>query len=417
MTMQTAMRRLLAGAAVTVLPMIAPVAAMATDLEVTHWWTSGGEAAAVKELAKAFEAKAGHKWVDGAIAGSGDVARPVIVSRILGGDPMGATQLNHGEQALELIEAGLLLDLTDLAEEGKWREVIKPGSLLDSCTVDGKIYCVPLNIHSPQWMWTSPAAFEAAGVAPATNWEELKAAAPKLVEAGKLPLALGMQGWQQHYIVQGLIIAKGGKDAYGKTYRDADAATLEGPMMAEVFAELAIARDLSKGGNLQDWNLATAKVINGEAGAQVMGDWAQGEFAVAGKTAGSDYNCFIGIGGEPLISTGGDAFYFPVNSDPAVTEAQKELAKILISPEAQVAFNLKKGSLPVRGDVDLAAANDCMKKGLETLAAGNVIDSTDQLISPDAVGQVQDLMSEFFGSDMAPADAQARFAEILSGDQ
>ena len=58
-----------------------------------------------------------------------------------------------------------------------------------------------------------------------------------------------------------------------------------------------------------------------------------------------------------------------------------------------------------------------MKKGLETLAAGNVIDSTDQLISPDAVGQVNDLLSEFFATDMAPADAQARFAEILTGDK
>ena len=28
----------------------------ATELEVTHWWTSGGEAAAVAELAKAFDA-------------------------------------------------------------------------------------------------------------------------------------------------------------------------------------------------------------------------------------------------------------------------------------------------------------------------------------------------------------------------
>jgi glucose/mannose transport system substrate-binding protein len=32
--------------------------AYATDLEVTHWWTSGGEAAAVAELAKAFDARA-----------------------------------------------------------------------------------------------------------------------------------------------------------------------------------------------------------------------------------------------------------------------------------------------------------------------------------------------------------------------
>ena len=28
-----------------------PSVAMATDLEVTHWWTSGGEAAAVAEFA------------------------------------------------------------------------------------------------------------------------------------------------------------------------------------------------------------------------------------------------------------------------------------------------------------------------------------------------------------------------------
>jgi len=30
--------------------------ARATDLEVTHWWTSGGEAAAVKVLADSFNA-------------------------------------------------------------------------------------------------------------------------------------------------------------------------------------------------------------------------------------------------------------------------------------------------------------------------------------------------------------------------
>ena len=60
-------------------------AAYATDLEVTHWWTSGGEAAAVAEFANAFNA-GGDKWVDGAIAGSGGVARPIIISRILTGD-------------------------------------------------------------------------------------------------------------------------------------------------------------------------------------------------------------------------------------------------------------------------------------------------------------------------------------------
>ena len=67
--------------------------ASAVDLEVTHWWTSGGEAAAVSEFAKAFDATE-HTWIDGAIAGSGGTARPIIISRILGGDPMHATQLS-----------------------------------------------------------------------------------------------------------------------------------------------------------------------------------------------------------------------------------------------------------------------------------------------------------------------------------
>src|SRR5262245_40071908 len=79
------------------------------ELEVTHWWTSGGEAAAVAEFAKAFDAT-GNKWKDGAIAGSGDVARPIMVSRITGGKPMGATQFNHGRQAEELVKAGVMRD-------------------------------------------------------------------------------------------------------------------------------------------------------------------------------------------------------------------------------------------------------------------------------------------------------------------
>ena len=169
--------------------------ASATELEVTHWWTSGGEANAVGELAKAFDAT-GHTWVDGAIAGSGGVARPIIISRIIGGEPMGATQLNHGRQAEELIEAGLLLDLTDVAEAEGWRDVIYPPNLLDACTVDGRVYCAPVNIHSAQWLWLSHDAYESSGVAVPTNWDEFVAAGPALRANGIVPLAQGQQGWQ-----------------------------------------------------------------------------------------------------------------------------------------------------------------------------------------------------------------------------
>jgi glucose/mannose transport system substrate-binding protein len=198
---------LLGGAA-----MAAATQASAVDLEVTHWWTSGGEAAAVAEFAKAFNEKTDNNWVDGAIAGGGSTARPIMVSRIIGGDPMGATQFNHGRQTEELIEAGLMLDLTDVAEEENWREVINPPSLLDSCTVDGHIYCVPVNIHSWQWLWLSNKAFEDAGIPVPTNWDEFVAAGPALREAGKIPLALGQQPWQSSGLFNVLMVAIAGPD-------------------------------------------------------------------------------------------------------------------------------------------------------------------------------------------------------------
>src|SRR5690606_34913468 len=80
----------------------------AAELEVTHWWTSAGEAAAVAEFARVFEEETGNKWVDSALAGSGTGANPVIISRIIGGNPMGATQMNTGRDAEELIKAGLM---------------------------------------------------------------------------------------------------------------------------------------------------------------------------------------------------------------------------------------------------------------------------------------------------------------------
>ena len=388
--------------------------ASATELEVTHWWTSGGEANAVGELAKAFDAT-GHTWVDGAIAGSGGVARPIIISRIIGGEPMGATQLNHGRQAEELIEAGLLLDLTDVASENNWRNVIYPPSLLDACTVDGRVYCAPVNIHSAQWLWLSHDAYENSGVAVPTNWDEFVAAGPALRANGIVPLAQGQQGWQTGLTFGVLATALVSEEAWYAVNRDKDASVAGGPEYARVWNAFDDARKMAIGSNVGDWNLATNLVITGKAGGQIHGDWAQGEFSVAGSVAGTDYSCLPGLGERAILDTGGDAFYFPVQDDADVQKAQKDLAALLVSREVQVAFNLKKGSLPIRGDIDMSTANDCMQKGLKILAGGNVVPSGDILLSADTNNQVNELMNTFW-SDlyMSPADAQAKYAKIIA---
>lgn len=338
-----------------------------------------------------------------------------MISRITGGDPMAATQFNHGRQAEELVEAGLMRDLTDLATKEKWAEIVRPKSLLDGCTLDGKIYCAPINIHSWQWLWLSNKAFEEAGVPVPKNWDEFVAAAPALEKAGKIPLAIGGQPWQNSGAFNVLIPAIAGKDVFLKVYQDKDAEVAAGPEIAKVFKAADDARKMAAKSNVQDWNQATNLVITGQAGGQIMGDWAQGEFQVAGQVAGEDYTCLPGLGVNELISTDGDAFYFPKLDDPEKTKAQEVLASTMLNPKTQVAFNLKKGSVPVRADVDLTAANDCMKKGLDILAKGNVIPAVNQLNTEDTNNQLNDLFVEFFKTpSMTPEDAQKRYADIIA---
>ena len=399
---------LLASAAI-----LAAGVANAGNLEVTHWWTSGGEAAAVSVLAEKFNAQTDHTWVDGAIAGGGGTSVPVIISRIIGGDPMGATQLNHGRQAQELIEAGLMTDLTELADAQGWRDIVHPISLLDSCTVDGRVYCVPLNIHSAQWLWVSHGAFEKAGLPVPKNWDEFVAGSAKLEEAGLVPLAMGQQGWQQSLAFGALVLGYVGVESFIEVTGNKNADEATGPAWTRAFEAVASARKLAKDSNVQDWNLATNMVITDTAGGQIMGDWAQGEFQVAGEVAGKDHSCLPGMGFNEILDTGGDAFYFPVINDEATKAAQLELASLLISPEVQVDFNLAKGSLPVRGDIDLSSANACMQKGLKILADGGIMPSNRQTFDADADQQINDLMAEFWATDMSAAEAQATYVDIV----
>jgi glucose/mannose transport system substrate-binding protein len=390
--------------------------AMAADCEVTHWWTSGGEAAAVAEFAKAFDAQSGgDKWVDGAIGGSGDTARPIIISRIMGGNPPCATQFNPGKDADDLIDAGLMTDLTELAEKEGWKDIVYPPSQFESCVRDGKVWCVPVNIHSAFWMWTNRKVFEDAGLEPPTDWNDLLAAAPTLREKGIIPLSAA-QGWPISTLSDNIEVGVLGIDNFKKIYIDRDMEVAGGDLSRGVWEKLDEARQLIDSAEIvPQWNDAVSLVITGKAGANVMGDWAQGEFSVAEMVAGQDYDCLAGLGLNNVANTGGDVFYFPKQSDPAVTAAQLELASIMISAPVQVAFNLKKGSMPIRQDIDLDAANACMKKGLEIIAdVNNLVPSGAQMLDRDTINQIRDLRNEFFtDKSITVDDAFSQFVSLI----
>ncbi|MTH77935.1 ABC transporter substrate-binding protein [Paracoccus aestuariivivens] len=360
------MRRfLLAGAAISA--MATSTALAEESVEVLHWWTSGGEAAALGVLKENLAAK-GVAWKDMPVAGgSGVQAMTALRARVTAGDPPTAVQM-LGFDIKDWAEMGVLGNLDDLATEQGWDKVV-PAALQDFSKFDGHWIAAPVNVHSTNWLWINKVALDKAGGKPPENIDEFFAMLDNFKEQGITPLAHGGQPWQDGTLWEALVLSEGGMDFYKKAVIEADPAALSGDTMRKVFDDLTKLRgyfDDSFSG--RDWNLSSAMVIEGKAGAQQMGDWAKGEFLRAGKKPGADFVCirFPGTQGDVLFNS--DQFVMFDLGDAEKRDAQLKMAAAVEDPAFQVAFNTVKGSVPARTDVPDTEFDDCGKKGMKDLA-------------------------------------------------
>ncbi len=364
------------------------------EAEVIHWWTSGGEQAAISQFAEAWQ-EMGNTWIDTAITG-GDNARGTTVNRIIGGNPPTAAQFNISKQFVDLVEQGLLQSLEEVASAEGWRDFIYPPELIETCEFEGEFYCVPVNIHSWQWMWINNDVYKQVGLPVPQTFEEFLAGAPTIQAAGIIPLALGGQGWQESGMFDVVASSIMGFPLMRSVYRDKDIDAFRDGRFESVlntYRELNQFTDEGSPGRL--WNDTTAMVIEGKAAMQVMGDWARGEFAVAGMEAMKDYSCVI-PGKEKYVALGGDVFVFPKNDDPKVKDTQLAMASMMVNPTVQAKFNNAKGSLPMRLDVDTSAADACMQMGLDLIQNPDAImRESDDWNTPAFTAAWGDIISEF----------------------
>src|SRR5271156_6356950 len=116
------------------------------EVQMLHWWTSGGEAAALNVL-KQDLSKEGYAWKDVPIAGGGgEGAMTALKAMVAAGNPPTASQI-LGYFAVDYAEAGKLGDISSLAKKEDWAKVV-PQALQKFTITDGKWDAVPVNIHS-----------------------------------------------------------------------------------------------------------------------------------------------------------------------------------------------------------------------------------------------------------------------------
>jgi glucose/mannose transport system substrate-binding protein len=391
----------------------------AGEVEVLHWWTAGGEAKSAAVLKEMIEEQ-GHTWKDFAVAGGGgESAMTVLKTRAVSGNPPSAAQIK-GHDIQEWGGLGFLTSLDATAKQEQWDELL-PEVVTKVMKWDGEYVAVPVNVHRVNWLWANPVVLEKSGVTVPTTLDEFFVAADKIKAAGFIPLAHGGQPWQDATVFEAVALDVLGSEDYNKAFVDLDMDVLSGDKMVEVFTKFKKIRDyIDSNSPGRDWNVATSMVINGEAAMQIMGDWAKGEFTAAGKVPGKDYICAPAPGTDGQFTFNIDSFAFFELSDKENQKAQQDLAKTILTKDFQEVFNLNKGSIPVRLDMDMSKFDQCALDSMATFKAsaesGDLVPSMAHGLATTsyAQGAIYDVVTNFFNEkDADPKKAAVKLAKAV----
>ena len=328
-------------------------------LEIYHWWTSGGEAAAITALIDEFEVLYPTTTVQEVqIAGGGGFEMRVkIKTLMLAGQPPDTFQIHNGYEWTIFYDAGLLDNIDHI-----WTTALKaavPDVVEDiSKGPDGHYYAVPVNIHRSNVLWFNYEILQDTGINPATltSWPAFWAACDAIIANPNYtitkPVAMGEQWTTAHAFEQ--VLASVGIDTYEAWINgeiDSGTATHYADLLnaCEIYENLTTYINADWAG--LSWDGAIADIISNESAFAIMGDWANGEFYQAGWDHGVEYGT-IGVPGTgAMYGLVVDCFEKPKNI--LHPTAVDNWLGVVASKDGQDAFNPLKGSISSRTDADI----------------------------------------------------------------
>jgi glucose/mannose transport system substrate-binding protein len=412
------------GAAATITAALLSGTAMAEPkVLMLHQWASGNDAASIAKLGEMFTA-AGGTWEQTAIAGHTANTLAKLRADVVAGNAPAAVQLK-GPEIAEWNETGGTADMDELATAEGWDKVIAP-ELLPVMKPAGKWVAAPMNIHRINWIWGNKAAMEGVGVTelPKT-WADFNADCDKAIAGGKICLAHLSADWTDATTFEVVVYGQD-PELFKKAFVEGDVDALRSDGMIKAFDQmrLMVSKYMDPAIAGRDYDTASNMMINGDALFFIMGDWELGTIKSVGKEPGKDILCGQAPTdwGKPGFILNSDSVVFFKQSNPDYVEGQKLLAHLIVSPDFQKVFNLQKGSIPARLDIDLAASgfNACQIQSQADLKAsiddGELVRSMahNMTVLQKFRGAMMDTITEFVNTpDMSSADAANAMADAV----
>jgi glucose/mannose transport system substrate-binding protein len=372
---------------------LAPFLTQASDekkLEVFSWWTSGGESAALDALFTTFKKQyRGVEIVNATVAGGGgSAARPVLQTRLAGGNPPDTWQSHPGQELLgQYVDPGYCEPITDLYKSDGWDNAFPKELVANLMTKDRQIYSVLAGIHRGNVLWFNAKLLEKNGikVGAEMTFDEFFADCDKLKEAGIAPLGVGDSGiWASAQLFENTLLGVLGPKDWNNLFSGAmqwDDLRVKGAM--RIFAKMQ--NYINPDHSSLSWDQAIQQLIEGKVAFNSMGDWADGEFLKAKLKEREDFGWVShpGTSGAFIIVADG----FTLAKGAPHREAALAWLKSIGSKEAQEAFNPLKGSIPARTDIDRSKFDGYHQWSMDSFAKDKLVASCVQGESAPAAFQ------------------------------
>ena len=332
-------------------------AANESVVELTHWWVSPGEVAALNVLADEVTRRGGQ-FVPSKVANFQEHRRKIIQSISLGYAPS-VTHWLAGDELLALKKQGLLASLPVSREEHEWQKKLF-AEVIDQVSVDGELAALPVGIHLWNRIYFNADIYNQLDLKPAASWSELLQQLDTINNAGFLPVVTGNDPWQLGFILDAILLEQGGSRGFQAVFNEEVTIDNFRELLISAFRTLrALKAYTSEQSYGNTWHANTRLMAEGGAAIQFMGDFAEGELVALGKQAGEDFLCAYSPGTQHIFYYGVDVFALLNNNSEPLSRGQQLLTEIVADPDVQARYIAKKGGLPVMSGVDMSAVKTC----------------------------------------------------------
>jgi glucose/mannose transport system substrate-binding protein len=387
-------------------------------LEMFSWWSTGGEAAGLKELYKLYNAQNPNVTiVNSAVAGAaGQDAHAVLNNRLQNNNPPDAFQVHMGHELIDgPVAAGQVENLDSLYQSEGWTKSFPQGVLdiVSSTDASGAkhYWSVPVNIHRANVLWYNKKVFSDAGIAnPPTTFDEFFKDADILKAKGIAALALGdKDSFAAPHLMETVLLGTLGADGWKGLWTGAT--KWDDPKVTAALNNFKKMLGYINSDHASlSWDQANSEVISGKAAMTIMGDWANADYVAKKFT---DYGWANSPGTNGIYDALSDTFALPKGA-PDRDNAVAWL-KLAGSQQGQDVFNPLKGSIPARLDAGKASYNDYLKSAMADWTKDTIVPSVvhGAAASPTWVQAYTDAVNAF----VTKQDVTATQAQLVQAAQ